>query len=323
MSLVIKSDRLICGDVCAWPNLRRFETGVLLAVFHNASSHALKPGGLDMMLSRDGGETWSSRRTIFPAGEEMTRCNHAVGTFGDTALVLCAGWRLCSQGVEQPRRVCQLAPLSVRLEENGDGWTCPEDACGLAPLPWVPFGNILQTDNGDLCTAAYLNLNGLAETFFVRSIDGGKSWKTISRIAEKCNETAVEFLGGGHWLAAVRTENRGLLQYDSLDDGKTWRYVQQLTLRRQVTGNLLRLSDGRLMLCYGNRNQGHFGVDMRVSEDNGAEWGEPMQLAATPSSDCGYPSTVELAPNEYLTLYYTQNASQTSYELRQVRWFMQ
>jgi len=320
MSLAIESDTLVCPGVCAWPNLRRFDTGELLAVFHNSDSHALRPGGLDMMLSRDGGKTWRNRRTLFPAGKEMTRCNHAVGTFGDQALALCAGWQLSCHGVELPRRVCQLAPLAVQLWDSGDSMTCPEDACGLAPLTWVPFGNILKAGNGDLCTAAYLNLNGLVETFFVHSADGGKSWKTVSRIAEKCNETVIEYLGGGHWIAAVRTEHRGLLQYDSLDDGKSWHYVQQLTLRRQVTGNLLRLSDGRVLLCYGNRNPGHFGVDMRVSEDNGAEWGEPMQLAATPSSDCGYPSTVELSPGEYLTLYYTQTASQTSYEMRQVRW---
>ena len=314
MSLEIYPSKLVCGGVCAWPNLQKFGNGDLLAVFHNRPTHAQLEGELDLMISHDGGETWNGRQSLFPHKPGTCRCNHALGTFRDRAVVLCAGWLL-------PRKR-QLIPCSAFSEDRGRTWQYfSEEAEGLSPLTWVPFGNIVHSDNGDLCMAAYLNLNGLVEAFFMRSADGGKSWKTFSRIADQCNETTIIHCGGGRWIAAVRTENLGILQYDSDDDGKNWHYVRQLTLRRQVTGCLTLLRDGRVVLSYGNRNEGHFGVDVRISESRGMDWADPFQLVSTAKEDCGYPSTVELSEdNSLLTLYYTQVDSEQAYELRSVRW---
>ena len=314
MSLEIFPFKLVCSGVCAWPNLQKFDNGDLLAVFHNQPAHARLEGELDVMISHDQGETWNDRQTLFPHKPGMCRCNHAVGTFQNRAVILCGGWLL-------PRKRL-LIPSSAFSEDRGRTWNyLSEEAEGLSPLTWVPFGNIVQADNGDLCMAAYLNLNGIVEAFFLRSPDGGKSWKTLSRITDQCNETTILHCGGGKWIASVRTENLGVLQFDSDDDGKSWKYSQQLTLRRQVTSCLTRLRDGRIDLSYGNRNRGHFGVDVRISENEGKEWGEPVQLASTPNEDCGYPSTVELSEDgSLLTLYYTQVSSEQAYELRSVHW---
>lgn len=81
-------------------------------------------------------------------------------------------------------------------------------------------------------------------------------------------------------------------------------------------GNLIRLSSGRILLSYGNRNWGNYGVDARFSEDEGKSWGSPFRLAHCPYSDCGYPSSVELPDGSLLTAYYTKVSDGFHYEMR-------
>ena len=310
MPLEIEESKLVCPDVCAWPNMQRFPDGRLVVTFGNTPGHAITESGVDIMFSSDDGITWGGRRTVFSPEPGQCRGNSAFYVGDDMMLILCGGWVL-------PRVRC-LTPATLILSgkdlEKSDFRL---ETKGLFPLAWVPFGNIYRAGDGSLRAAIYLNLNGLTETFMMRSADNGESWRVHGRIAERCNETAILPLEDGHWLAAVRTEPMGILQYESKDDGLTWNYVQQLTLRRQVTGHLMQLKDGRILLSNGNRNQGHFGVDVRLSEDGGKLWGEPVRLVETPHSDCGYPTTIECADGSLLTLYYTKTA--TSYEMRSVR----
>lgn len=310
MTLEILSSDLVCADVCAWPNMQRLSDGRLAVVFHNSPHHAKVEDGLDMLLSADDGRSWGNRRTLFVPEAGQCRVNHAVYVGDNELQVYCGGWVL-------PRVRC-VTPASLTLSGKELSETARRlEVPGLNPLPWIPFGNVHRGEDEALYAAMYLNLNGLTETFFMRSADDGISWKVHGRIAEKSNETAVLPLGNGRWLAAVRTENLGILQYGSEDGGRSWRFGQLVTLRRQVTGHLLLMKDGRIMLSYGNRNQGHFGVDARISEDGGKEWGEPFRLAEAPCSDCGYPSTVECEDGSLLTLYYTM--TDASYEMRSVR----
>ena len=109
------------------------------------------------------------------------------------------------------------------------------------------------------------------------------------------NETDILHLGGGRWLAASREfkESRDvhLELFVSTDDARTWERRMPLSLPMQVTGNLAALADGRILLSYGNRCWNNFGVDVRISEDQGKTWSPPIRIADCPRADCGYPST--------------------------------
>jgi hypothetical protein len=82
----------------------------------------------------------------------------------------------------------------------------------------------------------------------------------------------------------------------------------------------MKLADGRILLTFGNRNWGNFGVDARLSEDNGEIWSPPFRLASCPFPDCGYPSNVQLPDGSVVTAYYTQVSEDYHYEMRVARW---
>ena len=83
---------------------------------------------------------------------------------------------------------------------------------------------------------------------------------------------------------------------------------------------MARLADGRVLLSYGNRCWNNFGVDVRISADEGMTWSPPIRIANCPRSDCGYPSTVQLADHTAVTAYYTQVSEDFHYEMRVAIW---
>jgi hypothetical protein len=73
-------------------------------------------------------------------------------------------------------------------------------------------------------------------------------------------------------------------------------------------------------MSYGHRRK-PFGNQVRISEDHGKTWGEPMILSGDGShGDLGYPSTVELADGSLLTVWYEALKTGEHAVLRQARW---
>jgi hypothetical protein len=78
-----------------------------------------------------------------------------------------------------------------------------------------------------------------------------------------------------------------------------------LSLPGQHPGHFLQLEDGRILLCYGSRITGMYGVCARVSEDEGKTWSRPKILVSAPGPmDSGYPSSVQLDDGTIVTAYY-------------------
>ena len=118
----------------------------------------------------------------------------------------------------------------------------------------------------------------------------------------------------------IGSNDMRLEQFVSSDDARTWRRIGPLTLGRQMPGHLLRLRDGRILLTYGNRSWGNYGVDARVSHDDGKTWGPSFRVATVPFPDSGYPSSVQLSQGDVVTAFYTQTAEGFHYEMRVARW---
>ncbi len=307
-------------DVCAWPNLTLLKDGTIIAIFHNKPSHGQQEADIDCYASRDG-LTWEKRSTVTKHEPDTTRMNHAAGVAKNGDLVvLCSGWT----NVKHPSRPKQnkfrddiLRPWVLRSTDGGLTWekraTFPKAETGWSE--YIPFGDIWTGDDGALHVSCYqgkfTDPTKSTKTSSWRSwhlkSDDGWTWKSVSIIGQKHNETDLFPLGGKKWLAAARIDKMELIR--SNDNGLTWQKPEPVTGRNEINGHLTRLADGRLLLSYGVRVDGRRGVLAKLSSDEGRSWGEPLRIAHTADKgDCGYPSSVQLADGSIVTAWYSNNA---------------
>ena len=303
--------------VCAWPNLTVLPDGSIVATIFNQPSHGTTAGDVECWASEDGGRTWRRRGT--PAeheNEHSNRMNVAAGLANNgDLLVIASGWTglLPSGEVGRPFREHILPPWVSRSADGGRTWSVDKQAF---PGDWpeaarhhyspeaicVPFGDILPGEDGMLRVAMYTGSRGAG--FVFRSTDDGKTWGEPVAFADNAvlNEPAIFHLGGGNWLAATRAN--GLDLYASDDDAKSWSHRKKVTGAAQHPGHIMRLSDDRLLLTYGNRLEPR-GIDMRLSGDEGQTWTDPVRVADF-QGDGGYPSSVQLPDGQVLTAFYGQ-----------------
>jgi hypothetical protein len=126
-----------------------------------------------------------------------------------------------------------------------------------------------------------------------------------------------------HWLAVARTLRAQHLDlFVSDDGGDNWNMQGPVTLPRQHPGHLLRLANGRILLTYGIRNRGLYGVGARISSDLGQSWSPPILLVdLEDASDGGYPSSVQLSDGTIVTAYYANRVrAHRRYHMGVIRW---
>ncbi len=326
------TERIAIQGVCAWPNCQVLADGTILALLFNQPCHGLWEGDLDCWASRDGGLTWRFLSRVAPHAPGTNRMNCAAGIAANGDVVaLCSGWAdRKPRGEPVAPHTRPLRSLVCRSSDGGATWASggsfppPPSSSISSENELIPFGNIRIADDGSLCVAAYLRRDNSRSCFLLRSTDDGDSWGAAISLHPGANETDILHLGGGQWLAACREfrERRDvhLELFASSNDGRTWERRMPLTLPRQITGNLARLADGRVLLSHGNRCWNNFGVDVRISDDEGATWSPPVRIADCPRSDCGYPSTVQTANGQAVTAFYTQVSDDYHYEMRVAGW---
>lgn len=313
--------------VCAWPNLVRRPDGELLAFIFNQPCHGSWEGDMDCWVSGDDGRTWAFRGRPAPHAPGENRMNVAAGQEPSGDLVVaCSGWDHRGPPGDPRPHTPPAEPVRTFVSRSSDGgrtWSrvgeFPDPPEGYSAHG--PFGHVVTADDGSLRIGVYARSNDrkTRAVWMMRSADGGVRWERWGLINPLGNETDLLHLGGGRWLASSRQEN-WVHGFRSEDDGRTWLREQPLTLPGMVTSHLLRLRDGRILLSYGNRCPGNFGVDARIGWDEGTAWGGPVRLADCPFSDCGYPSTVQLPDGRLVTAYYTKVSPRYHYEMRIVFW---
>lgn len=310
-------------EVCAWPNLTLLNDGTIVAILHNKPGHGTMEGDIECWASKDGVK-WEKRSVITEHAPNTIRMNHAAGLAGNGDLVvLCSGWTNEKQAIRPKQQDFRDAILSnwvLRSKDGGRTWVKKEQF----PKPeegwteFIPFGDI-WSEGGALHTSCYQGeMKDPTQTYqtksyrcwYFRSEDDGWTWKPVSVIGPRHNETDLFPLGQGKWLAAARVEAMDI--YHSDDNGATWQEPVRATGRNEINGHLLRLKDGRLLLTYGVRVSGLHGVRAKFSSDDGKTWSEPTRIAVSYSWDCGYPSSVQLANGDIVTAYYSKVAPEYS-----------
>lgn len=310
-------ERYIAIDnVCAWPNLTILPDGAIAAAIYNQPSHGEDEGDVDCWASKDEGRTWKLRGVAAPHEPGTNRMNVAAGLAHDGSLiVLSSGWG--GEGLRghlEPTWVCSS-------EDGGFTWSHSDEFELPEYLDWLcPFGDIVQMEGQSLAASAYCG-QGAVVMF---SHDDGKSWGDAAVIQNnELSETTLLRLRPDRWLAASRCESDGRLElHTSPDEGKTWTREIDLTLPSQHPAHLLLLKDGRILLVYGQRNRGAWGLGARFSEDEGRTWSPPRQLVSIRiQADLGYPSCVQTPDGTIVTAYYASKIPEHErYHMGVVRW---
>jgi len=314
-------DRFIAVDnVCAWPNLTHMPNGDIIATIFNQPCHGRWEGDVECWASTDGGVFWQRRGVPAPHEPETNRMNVAAGLArnGDL-IVIASGWGGEGfRGYTLPCWVCRSA-------DGGSTWERSET---FPPPPGaekiVPFGDIVHLADGSLGVSGYSRVPGEGDKrfgcWFLRSRDDGETWGEHAQIAEMHNETALLTTDGNRILAAARKSTLDL--YISDDGGATWTDKGPVTGSAQYPGHILQLADGRLVLTYGIRYRGLYGVGARLGEADGETWYAPMFLVNCQNAvDGGYPASVQLEDGTIVTAYYASGVPEhMRYHMGVVRW---
>lgn len=340
-------ERYIAIDAaCAWPRLTVLPSGELSALVWPHPNHGFVQGALECWNSADQGRTWQRAGVPVTNAPGTNRMNCAAGMLADgTYVALVAGWPRPFlppwQGTladeqklpEVLQGLHTLPPIPAVSRDGGRTWEqypapdLPRQASGHA---LTPFGRIAPVHGGELGVALYGD-----EVGFYVSADRGRTWQRRGRITgdRVHNETTWIELANGDLLAAARgAENSCLDAYRSIDGGATWQPEGPLTLAGQHPADLTRLPDGRILLSYGVRNPGWWGVAVRFGDATGRGWSAPLMLvdfedssdhprAPDPRRDGGYPSTVVAADGTLVTAYYCRGVpAHHRYHMGVVRW---
>ena len=179
------------------------------------------------------------------------------------------------------------------------------------------FSNFLRRSDGVILLPAMTH--GATEDFecvLFASYDGGESWAFYSRIvgATRSKDFNVQQpfpieLPNGKLLATVRYQSPSVevawtLLVESDDGGRTWSAPRRIN-DYGAPSNLVLLPDGRVVVVYGYRRPGSFGIRGRVSEDEGKSWSGEFVLQDKGSSyDLGYPSACSMDDGRIFVAYY-------------------
>ncbi|NLZ64468.1 MAG: exo-alpha-sialidase [Lentisphaerae bacterium] len=338
---------LAIDNVCAWPNIKQLDNGEILAFIFNQPCHLLWEGTIACHVSSDQGRSWQFRSFPVVNAPGTNRGNVAAGiSRAGKIVVLCGGWDNAApapggevQGDIGDDRIKYrqrdkrlLLPVCSISADQGRSWEVRDitllDVDGSEE--WVPYGDIITLANGDLACSMYACVRTAGGggyqgrgTYFWQSSDGGLSWHQVSRIAEDGGETALILLPGGKIYAAVRKQRLDL--YESVDEGRSWRYVSQLTGMAMYPGAFTLLSDGHLLLTYGIRYRGLYGIGGMTMHLASGLWNTPMYIVDLADAyDGGYPSNIQLADGRILTAYYcSPNRQQRHYHMGTVIWSWQ
>jgi hypothetical protein len=167
--------------------------------------------------------------------------------------------------------------------------------------------------------------------FLLRSYDEGKTWPDATIIAQdpagaaselhglNFNETCIADLGSGELLAMIRADETfhsdgayipvggvgQLYMAKSFNWGMSWSRPAETGLFGQPANVCVALN-GTLVASFGHRRK-PYGVKVATSTDRGYSWKELGYIKDGGDSwDIGYPCTVEVTPDEFLTVYYDQ-----------------
>ena len=311
----------------AWPGIARAQNGDIIVSASERKSH-MGPYGREVIIrSTDNGHSWHLPEEVY--NSELDDRDSNITTLKDGTLLLSwftsiAFTDVPDKWIERSVRVTEkmreelLGTWMIKSHDNGETWDS-------RPLR-IPVGmhiSPIELSNGSLLSIGWDNRfhdnDQLLSCY--KSDDVGKTWyKTINFDCPMkdgksiLNENHVLEVSPGKLVALFRKCNDYLYQSNSEDYGKAWSKPLQIGIWGYPP-HMLKLEDGRILCLVGHRKS-PFSIRGVISHDNGLtwdvdntftiyEWEEPSKWQDTP--DMGYPVSLEIAPGEILTVFYSHN----------------
>ena len=318
------------GRFMGWPTVCARRNGELLAVFSgDRDGHVCPYGRVQLVRSKDGGETWSRPRTVYSSCIDDRDAGIIELANGDLALFWFSS--VCFSGPLQYRRHFAKLPYERTIADcgnfcaiSGDGgltWSKPFKMRGSAN-----HGGIQLRDGRLLMVGRRMREYGMMhwddpefkttrhELTVEESRDNGRTWRQISKIVPQppyditqFHEPHVVECADGRLLVQFRCHQDGhhLTECFSADGGLTWSEMKDLPVRGGYPPHLIRLKDGKLLSTYGFRSPEE-GERAMISDDDGKSWdhANEIRLCRACQADIGYPSTAQLPDGTLLTVYY-------------------
>lgn len=340
-----------------WPTLTKTNTGELLIAYSGGRPHHVCPfGQVHLISSCDEGKSWTWPRVLVDgplddrdAGVVQTRTGTLIVNWFSSLTWEYEMVNLPERYQRFPQkeqeewlrrharltdevRQQELGAWTIRSTDGGASWSgktpsvvgSAHGPCELSDGRLLYVGNktVNHFTEGEVY-GPYSNECGAAE-----SLDDGQSWQLIGDIlpmpghdSGKYYELHAVQAANGDVIVHIRNQNaeyfNEILQTESSDGGRTWSTPHPIGLWG-CPAFLLRASDGRLITTVGHRREPH-GNQISVSEDHGQSWSPAMPINTDSAGDFGYPSTVELSPGRFLSLWYDHLNSEVAH-LRLARW---
>ncbi|MDD4621869.1 MAG: exo-alpha-sialidase [Kiritimatiellae bacterium] len=356
--------RTICRQedrYIGWPTVCRLRSGDIIAVFSgDREAHVCPFGKVQLVRSKDGGETWSEPITIangpiddrdagivqMPDGTLLvtyfTSTAYRTKKFIDQKLPRDDPrywWQRHDEKIPDDTRRKALGYYRMISKDDGHTWSKPEKMKDLSHTPHGPVllsdGSLLQL--GRTFKAAKPGAADAGRTIISawRSTDLGASWVCLCPEVPDINgenskphmfhePNAIE-LPDGTLVGLVRYHGPDccLRQTVSTDGGRTWSPMKQ-TEMLGLPPHIVRLPDGKLVNVYGRRyaQPTAFGEYAAISDDGGATWDVENEVILAPchNGDLGYPSSCVLADGTILTVYYQPPEAKEKPALMATKW---
>ena len=306
-----------------FPTVERTHDGELLVVYYDSPSHAFEQDGrISMVRSGDDGQTWSEPEVIVDT--EFDDRDPSLVQLDDGTLVLSyfrTDWlrdppkgdgNYVTRSVDGGQTWSDPVRVETAMEGPSDVMDGPYET-GMA----ATSDKILELDNGDLLIPIYGTLpdDPQRRASVVRSTDGGTTWPIENETfipdepGWSLNEPALAQTPHGEVIVMLRTHHGdgAAKEARSADRGETWSHPEATDMFAHAS-DLLPLRNGMTLHTWGDTS-GQSGqgrpVVGRVLKRN-HDWTDTDQRLLYDGSpgDQSYPSSVEISPNRFFTVYY-------------------
>ncbi len=336
-----------------WPTVARRANGQLLVVCSGGrEAHVCPFGRVDLITSDDAGRTWSDHRVLMDT--EIDDRDAGVIETAKGSILVTTFTSLAYVGQLEKARKLEPGAEGAWPKEKLDRWLAEHeqlDEAGRKAMlgVWMlrstdggktfsePYRCLVNSPHGPIQLAdgrvLYLGKALWEEQTWVgacESTDDGRNWTRKGQMPTRQGDSAGNYhelhaveAADGRIIAQIRNHNqannRETLQSESEDGGTTWSVPRPIGVWG-LPSHLVRLADGRLLMTYGHRRK-PFGNQARISADHGRNWSEPIIISGDGvGGDLGYPSTVQLADESLVTVWYERMAASPMAVLRQARW---
>ena len=296
------------------PSVTMLSDGRLLAAWFSAPFEASVQQVILASSSLDGGVSWTPAEVLqdFPRLSDFDPAFIADGR--RTWFFFSAGrwirWPFLRDEKDQVG-VNSYRTYSRYSDDSGRTWSAPQ----VAGSKMFCRSNGIRLSTGELLLPVYFDVGDSASV--LKSSDGGATWSVRGRVTtperKEADEPSIAELNSGGIMMVLRTGDGHLWRSISRDKGDTWLTPEKTGLAAvNSSHNLFRLQDGRLLLTHNPSPSHRTPLTMRVSDDDGRTWGEPLTLAEVPipgpdeevwNRQVSYPSVSQLRDGTVIVVW--------------------